>query len=87
MIEVLKAHWRGFGPYEPAISEIYSEDAQMLLIQLTKIVQPNQMSPFSRVREDQVHPKDNAFICKIMQLDWRKRPTAKELLADEWFRA
>lgn len=28
---------------------------------------------------------DNVFIQKIMKLDWRDRPTAKELLEDEWW--
>ena len=30
--------------------------------------------------------EDRTFICKTMKLDPRDRPTAKELLQDEWLR-
>ena len=29
--------------------------------------------------------KDKEFIGRIMKMDWRDRPTTKELLEDEWF--
>ena len=30
--------------------------------------------------------EDNEFIGKIMKLDWRDRPTARELLVDDWLK-
>jgi hypothetical protein len=42
-------------------------------------------TPFYRTTEREVIKKDNDFVCKIMKLDWRDRPTAKELLEDEWW--
>jgi hypothetical protein len=28
---------------------------------------------------------DKDFICKMMNFDWRIRPTVKELLKDDWW--
>lgn len=44
------------------------------------------MTLFQRVAEREVIKKDKDFILKIMKMDWRDRPTAEELLQDEWFR-
>ena len=35
--------------------------------------------------ETVLYKEDRTFICKIMKLDSRDRPTAQELLQDEWF--
>lgn len=43
------------------------------------------MKPFGRITEREISKEDKAFILKIMKLDPRDRPTAKELLQDEWF--
>jgi hypothetical protein len=40
---------------------------------------------FSRITEREIVKKDKDFIRKIMKLDWRDRPTARELLEDEWW--
>jgi hypothetical protein len=42
-------------------------------------------TPFDRTTEREVCKEDKVFIGKIMQLDWRDRPTANELLKDKWF--
>jgi hypothetical protein len=54
----------------------------MLIMQ--SILQEKTM-PFSRTTESEVSKGDNIFISKMMKLDWRDRPTAKELLEDEWW--
>jgi hypothetical protein len=41
-------------------------------------------TPFYRTTEREVIKKDNDFVYKIMKRDRRYRPTAKELLEDEW---
>jgi hypothetical protein len=40
---------------------------------------------FSRITDREVIKKDKDFISRIMKLDWRDRPTARELLEDEWW--
>ena len=42
-------------------------------------------SLFSRVSETELPSGDRDFICSIMKMDPRDRPTAKELLKDPWF--
>jgi hypothetical protein len=44
-----------------------------------------QMTEFHRTTEKEVCKEDKEFIYKIMKMDWRDRPTAKELLKDKWF--
>ena len=41
-------------------------------------------TPFSRASSAEIEKEDRDFICKIMKLDPRDRPSAKELLQDEW---
>jgi hypothetical protein len=43
------------------------------------------LTPFSHTTEREVIKKDRVFIGKMMKLDWRDRPTAKELLEDDWW--
>jgi serine/threonine protein kinase len=43
------------------------------------------MKPFGYVTDREITKEDKAFILKIMKLDPRDSPTAKELLQDEWF--
>jgi len=44
------------------------------------------MTPFALVTEREVSREDKEFICKIMKMDPRDRPTAEELLEDAWFK-
>ncbi|GAW23010.1 hypothetical protein ANO14919_125580 [Xylariales sp. No.14919] len=44
------------------------------------------MTSFRFVTEREVAEEDKDFVLKIMQMDWRDRPTAEELLRGEWFR-
>lgn len=43
------------------------------------------MKPFEYITDREITNEDKAFILKLMKLDPRDRPTAKELLHDEWF--
>ena len=43
------------------------------------------MKPFERITEREISKEDKTFMLKIMKLDLRDRPTAKELLEDMWF--
>lgn len=40
---------------------------------------------FQRITENQVSKEDNEFICWIMKLDPRQRPTVRQILEHEWF--
>lgn len=57
----------------------------MSISYIMNLIPPEAMTPFRFVTEREVSKEDKEFILKIMKMDWRDRPTAKELLQDEWF--
>lgn len=49
-------------------------------------IKDNQLQlPFSMSVDEELLKEDRDFIMKMMKLDPRDRPTAKDLLQDEWF--
>lgn len=83
--EVLKRQFQYFGPFPPKYDEIASQDTIKIICWVMDEVPKSKTTPFSRTTEREVCKEDKDFIGKIMKLDWRDRPTAKELLADKWF--
>jgi hypothetical protein len=83
--EILKRQYRYFFPCPPKFTEICREDFSIFMGWLMREVPLERTTHFSRITEREVLKMDKDFICKIMKLDWRDRPTAKELLEDEWW--
>ncbi len=83
-LKILMKHCQFFGPYPPSYQEIADEDTQKILAFVMDTVQDTR-KPFHLTRESEISKEEKAFILKIMQLDPRDRPTAKQLLHDEWF--
>ena len=50
-----------------------------------KSIPPEKKKPFSRISEQEMSGEDKEFILRIMKLDPRDRPSARELLQDKWF--
>jgi serine/threonine protein kinase len=44
-----------------------------------------QRKPFHMISDKEFKPEDKTFLPKIMKLNPRDRPTAKQLLEDSWF--
>ncbi|KAK3374602.1 serine/threonine protein kinase [Podospora didyma] len=86
-LEMLKSQFRYFGPWPGKIREILDEVTIMSLLKFLGLIPPSTMSPFRYVTEREVVKEDKEFIPKIMQMDWRDRPAAKQLLEDKWFLA
>lgn len=85
LLNVLKEQFRYFGPFPAKFGDIASEGAINSILYLMQEIPMEKLIPFSRVTEREVIKKDKEFIGKIMMLDWRDRPTAKDLLEDEWW--
>ncbi|KAJ8128990.1 hypothetical protein O1611_g4640 [Lasiodiplodia mahajangana] len=85
-LEVLKSQFRYFGPFPSKVQEIFNVETLTSIVHLMDLVPPQAMTPFRHVTEREVAKEDKDFVLKIMKMDWRDRPTAKELLSDEWFR-
>jgi hypothetical protein len=66
--------------------EIANDDVLAILDYVMNGVPPEKMKPFGRIAEREVSKEDKTFLLKIMRLDPRDRPTAKQLAEDEWFK-
>jgi serine/threonine protein kinase len=85
-LRILMRQYQFFGPYPASYSEIANGDALTILNYVMGGVPPEKMKPFERITEREVSKEDKAFLLKIMRLDPRERPTAKQLMEDEWFK-
>ena len=84
-VEVVKSQFRYFGPFPAKVKEVFNEETLTSIVHLMHLIPPSKMTPFRMATEREVGKEDREFILKIMQMDWRDRPTAKELLQDKWF--
>lgn len=84
-LEVMMSQFRYFGPFPAKVSEIMDDETIQSVLYLMELNPPETLTQFTRVTTREVAKEDKDFICKMMQMDWRDRPTAKELLEDAWF--
>ena len=80
-LEVLRRHDLFFGPFPESYVEFADEEALQVLTAVMNST--DERRPFSMTTE--IQKADRNFLCKIMKLDPRARPSAAELLHDEWF--
>ncbi|CZT44380.1 related to serine/threonine protein kinase [Rhynchosporium secalis] len=85
-LEVLKQQFRYFGPFSAKYEEIASPQTIAAILYLMEEIPQSKTTPFHRTTAKEVCTEDKEFIGKIMMLDWRDRPTAAELLKDEWLK-
>lgn len=85
VLGVFEEQFKYFGPFPAKIAEIADPETVQSIILLMENIPREQMTPFSRTTENEVNQRDKIFISKMMKLDWRDRPTAKDLLEDEWW--
>ncbi|KAK2765666.1 hypothetical protein FQN54_008522 [Arachnomyces sp. PD_36] len=84
-LEVLKQQFRYFGPWPGKYEEIASPETVRAIQYIMQEIPKSDTTPFRMITQKEVCRKDNEFIQKIMMMDWRDRPTARELLVDDWF--
>lgn len=85
---VLAEQVKRFGPVPLSYKEIASEERLELLAGVINYVVAAKLHlPFSRSGDEELAEADRDFIVKMMKLDPRDRPTAKELLEDDWFKS
>jgi len=72
-----------FGPFPQSYSDFNDSDTMTTINFFNGQGPPEK--PFARVGAKEIPPADKQFLLKIMKLDPRDRPTAEDLLADEWF--
>lgn len=84
-LKILERQLEFFGPFPLTYREICPPDLLNVLAYVMESISSERKKPFSRITEKEVCREDKDFILKIMRLDPRDRPTAVELLNDEWF--
>ncbi|KAF2832812.1 putative serine/threonine protein kinase [Ophiobolus disseminans] len=85
VVGIVKKQFSYFGPFPAKYAEVADPETVQSIVYLMLEIPQAKTTPFSRMTEREVIKKDNLFISKIMMLDWRDRPTAKELLEDKWW--
>ena len=76
---------RRFGPFNDSFEEIANEERLSICSAAIDYINENQKwLPFSRSVDMELARPDRDFIARMMKLDPRDRPTAKELLRDPW---
>jgi serine/threonine protein kinase len=83
--KILNKHYEIFGSFPSSYQEIADDGRLDLLATIMDQTPPEALSLFSWTSPAEVSDVDKAFILRIMKLDPRDRPTALELLEDEWF--
>ncbi|OJD23075.1 serine/threonine protein kinase [Blastomyces percursus] len=84
-LNILTQYHVFFGPYPYSYSDLADRETLAILRYIMVSVPPDQLKPFQYASRKEISPEDKEFILKIMKMDPRDRPTAKELLEDEWF--
>ena len=81
-VEVLRRQDQFFGPFPLSYTSLADDDRLDTLTIITESVEKR--TPFEMASSREIAKEDRKFICKLMQLDPRDRPSAKALLQDEW---
>ncbi|GLA63664.1 hypothetical protein AtubIFM55763_003436 [Aspergillus tubingensis] len=84
-VKILVLHHQWFGPFPISYKEICDQETQESIVRIMSVIPPEKLKPFRFLREREICDADKAFVLRIMKLDPRDRPTAKDLLQDEWF--
>lgn len=82
-LAVLNRMHRYFGPFPDSFQQIADENASTIVEFIHSMGPPTK--PFNLVTRREIPPADRDFVLKIMKLDPGDRPTAEQLLEDEWF--
>lgn len=81
---LMKHHWC-FGPFPDSYKDIADQERLAVLVWIMQNSPPETMRLFHLITVREISQEDKEFILKAMKLDPRNRPTAQELLGDEWF--
>ncbi|KKK17279.1 serine/threonine protein [Aspergillus ochraceoroseus] len=84
-LEILAKHHIYFEPFPLSYADLADQETLGVLSLIMNDVPPEKLKPFSLASQREISKQDKDFLLKIMKLDPRDRPTAKELLEDEWF--
>lgn len=77
---------RFFGPFPLTYKELLDDEQERILAAIHIYIEERGLrKPFAEVQDEEITPEDKEFLCHVMQLDPRDRPSAGELLEHGWF--
>lgn len=75
-----------FGPFPLSYKELLDEEQERILAAIHIYIEEQGLrKPFALVQDEEITPEDKEFLCRVMRLDPRDRPSAGELLEHGWF--
>ncbi|KAH8673372.1 kinase-like domain-containing protein [Xylariales sp. PMI_506] len=80
---VLRRQTQFFGPFPSGFRKITNDKALEVINRLDKT--HDKLTPFNLLQDKVMTGEDKDFICWIMKIDSRDRPTAEEVLAHKWW--
>ncbi len=82
---IVKNFHKYLGPFPPSYLTVPGID-EVRIEALTEVsTEGKEWGLFKRASSTEISNQDRDFICSLMKLDYRDRPTAEELLQHEWF--
>ncbi|EFR03927.1 serine/threonine protein kinase [Nannizzia gypsea CBS 118893] len=84
-LKILVKNYRCFGPFPVSYEEIADAQRLGVLMWIMENTPKHTLKPFQYTTSREICQEDKEFVLRIMKLDPRDRPTAHQLLEDEWF--
>ncbi|EZF33469.1 serine/threonine protein kinase [Trichophyton interdigitale MR816] len=84
-VKILLKHHRCFGPFPESYEEIADQQRLGVLTWVMQNSPAETLRPFHLTTSKEICQADKEFVLKIMRLDPRDRPSARQLLEDQWF--
>lgn len=84
-LEIIAKYYLYLGPFPEKFAELTDQATMTALAIVINPIPAEKLKPFALASRREISPEDREFVLKIMKLDPRDRPTAKELLKDKWF--
>lgn len=85
-ITSLKRMYKFFGPFPASFKDFEKDNPDLMTVLNFFNDSGPPEKPFNQITTKEIPPADKEFLLKIMKVDPRDRPTAQELLEDEWFK-
>ncbi|KAL4925821.1 putative serine/threonine protein kinase [Aspergillus undulatus] len=84
-VKILLKHHRCFGPFPESYEEIADQQRLAILTWVMQNSPAETLRPFHLTTTEEICQDDKEFMLRIMRLDPRDRPSARQLLEDQWF--
>ena len=82
-LKILIKHHTYFESFSSSYSNLADQETLEVLLIIMNSVSSENLRPFSLASQQEISEKDREFVLRIVKLDPRDRPTARELLENK----